>query len=417
MKRTLHSKENTMKRRLASPLAFAALVGLTLVSTRLDAVEVNIDFEDGAGREGQPIGAFYAPYGVTFSNAVWLTAAMINTTTPDHWISGSVALGAQHGCDVNRPWIFPGVTNPIVLWFDPPVFLVSLEVYDVGTNGARIRAFSADGAAGGGTDTVVGPDAGPGNGPYTLSVAGTGIGRVELNQPFYAGNTDGISFDNLSFHTSSDSIVIGGPVTNPASGHVYYLLQTNSWHACEQVAIGLGGHLATVNDEAEQNWIFSTFGSFGGAPRYLWIGLSDYQVEGTFVWADGDSSTYRHWDDGEPNNHTSDTSNQDFTRIYPPNSSRAGRWNDVSGLAANNVCGVVEVVPGPASQIAIRQAVEISWTTQTTNRYQVQWASQVNSNAWFVLGASVQGTGANGSVFDTTREGSQRYYRVITLPQ
>jgi len=404
-----------MKTLFASPLAFAALVSLSLVSTRLDAAEVNIDFEDGSSQLGQPIGVFYAPYGVTFSNAVWLTAAMINTAYPDHWVSGSVALGAEHGCHPTRPWIFPGVTNPIVLGFDPPVVAVSLEVYDVGTNGARLQAFDAGGAIVGSTDTSVGPEGGAGNGPYTLSVAGTGIRRVELTQPFYAGNTDGISFDNLTFHTSLDSIVIGGPVTNPANGHVYYLLKYNSWRACEQVAIALGGHLATVNDEAEQNWIFNTLGAFGGAPRYLWIGLSDEQVEGTFVWADGDASIYRHWDSGEPNN--AETGNQDYTRIYPPNSSRAGMWNDVSGLAANNAAGVVEVVPGPASQIVILRAVEITWATQTTRRYQVQWAPQVNSSAWYNLREPIQGTGGDYSVFDKTRDGSQRFYRVITLPQ
>jgi hypothetical protein len=406
-----------MKTLPAPQLVSTALIVTTLVCSRLDGAEVNIDFEDGSSQPGEPIGTFYAPYGITFSNAVWFKPSMIHAPNPDLWVSGSVGLGAQNGCDATRPWVFPGVTNPIILWFDPPAVSVSIEVNDVGTNGAQLRAFDAGGAVVGGPDTLVGSGSGGGNGPYTLSAAGTGIRRVELTQPFYAGNTDGISFDNLRFHTSLDSILIGSPATNPANGHVYYLLEYNSWRACEQVAIALGGHLATVNNEAEQNWILSTFGSFGGAPRHLWIGLSDEQVEGTFVWANGDASTYRHWDSGEPNNYASDTGHQPFARVNAPNHPSAGWWWDVSGRVANNAAGVVEVVPGPAAQIAIYRAVEITWATQTTHRYQVQWTSQANTNAWFNLADPVEGTGGDCSVFDKTRQGSQRCYRVITLPR
>jgi hypothetical protein len=406
-----------MKTFLISAGSSIALVGATLIGCQIQAAEVNIDFEDGFSQAGQPIGTFYAPFGVTFSNAIWFKPSMINAANPDHWVTGNAGLAAQNGCKAGDPWLYPGVTNPIVLWFDPPVVSVSIEVYDVGTNGAQLRAFDAVGSVLGKPDTLVGPGTGNGNGPYTLSAAGNGIRRVELTQPFYAGNTDGISFDNLKFHTGLDSIIIGGPETNPANSHIYYLLEYNSWGACERVANVLGGHLATVNDDAEQNWIFNTFGAFGGAPRFLWIGLSDEQVEGTFVWADGDSSQYRHWYSGEPNNDASDTARQPFTRLYPPNDAKAGWWNDISGLVPHNAAGVVEVVPGPAAQIAIYRAVEITWATQTTCRYQVQWAWQANANAWFNLGEPVQGTGGELSVFEKTREGAQRYYRVITLPQ
>ena len=33
-----------------------------------------------------------------------------------------------------------------------------------------------------------------------------------------------------------------------------------------------------------------------------WIGLNDLETEGTWVWADGDNSTFRYWGPGEPNN-------------------------------------------------------------------------------------------------------------------
>lgn len=39
----------------------------------------------------------------------------------------------------------------------------------------------------------------------------------------------------------------------------------------------------------------------GPSDAYCWIGLNDIDNEGTFVWADGNNSTYRDWYPGRPN--------------------------------------------------------------------------------------------------------------------
>jgi hypothetical protein len=69
-------------------------------------------------------------------------------------------------------------------------------------------------------------------------------------------------------------------VTNSANGHVYYLLPQSTWSASEADAQALGGHLVTINDQAEQQWVFSTFGSYGGTDKSLWIGLREFAPEG-----------------------------------------------------------------------------------------------------------------------------------------
>jgi|GEM_PF-7062463 len=95
--------------------------------------------------------------------------------------------------------------------------------------------------------------------------------------------------------------VIGGPITNAASGHVYYLLSESTWEAAEMTAKELGGHLATISSKVEQDWVFETFGRFGGdTNRSLWIGL--HKLSGVWAWASGEIAPFTYWAPGEPNN-------------------------------------------------------------------------------------------------------------------
>ena len=95
--------------------------------------------------------------------------------------------------------------------------------------------------------------------------------------------------------------ILGGPITNAANGHIYFLLTSNTWTASEAEAVTLGAHLATINDAAENQWVFDNFSNFGGTSRQLWIGLNDLQQPGQFVWSSGQPVTYANWAPGEPN--------------------------------------------------------------------------------------------------------------------
>ncbi|MBL8881124.1 MAG: hypothetical protein JNG88_18600, partial [Phycisphaerales bacterium] len=74
---------------------------------------------------------------------------------------------------------------------------------------------------------------------------------------------------------------------NPANGHTYHLLAGGSWTAAQATAVALGGNLATVNDQAEHDWINAQWHNWQGVDRDLWIGLTDAAQEGNFVWIDG----------------------------------------------------------------------------------------------------------------------------------
>src|SRR5262245_50261975 len=94
---------------------------------------------------------------------------------------------------------------------------------------------------------------------------------------------------SLATVSGARAAVLAGPITNAANAHLYYLLSSSTWTASEAEAIGLGGHLVTINDAAENQWILNTFSPLTGVPESrLWIGLKDTAIEGEFVWASGE---------------------------------------------------------------------------------------------------------------------------------
>jgi hypothetical protein len=84
---------------------------------------------------------------------------------------------------------------------------------------------------------------------------------------------------------------------NPATGHdyLYVAAPLMPWAEAEANAVSLGGHLVTVNDAAEGEWLVATFGT------EYWIGLNDIAVEGEWVWVSGEPATFTNWQPGEPN--------------------------------------------------------------------------------------------------------------------
>jgi hypothetical protein len=111
--------------------------------------------------------------------------------------------------------------------------------------------------------------------------------------------------------------VLAGPLTNAANAHLYYLLSANTWTASEAEAVGLGGHLVTINDAAENQWVLNTFFPLTGAfYASLWIGLNDAANEGQFCLGHGEPVTFTYWYSGEPNN--AGLSGEDYATIRHP---------------------------------------------------------------------------------------------------
>jgi hypothetical protein len=125
-------------------------------------------------------------------------------------------------------------------------------------------------------------------------------------------------------------------------GHSYFLTDELLWSDAETVAQAAGGHLVTVNDADEQQWLTETF-----TDGSLWIGL--YQLPGSeepdqgFVWASGAPVTFTNWAGGEPNNFDTET-------FVAMNEHFPGGWND---LPENYALRGIAEVPEPCSLAAI----------------------------------------------------------------
>jgi len=111
---------------------------------------------------------------------------------------------------------------------------------------------------------------------------------------------------------------IEGWVINPNNLHRYLAYSCGNWNQCEAKARDLGSHLVSIGNQDEQSWLIDTFGSSA-----YWIGLTDEQNEGEFIWTSGEQVTYTNWSSGEPSN---SWDGEDYVAM---NWGAEGEWNDL----------------------------------------------------------------------------------------
>jgi hypothetical protein len=131
----------------------------------------------------------------------------------------------------------------------------------------------------------------------------------------------------------------------------------SSWTDAEAFAQTQGGHLVTINDVAENAFLYSTFvaTSLGGTPDH-WIGLycptGDIFTPANWVWVSGDTSTYRNWRDGQPD---SGTWTGDFYGVIGYQGS--SQWDNYPDAVFGTPTGIVEIdsasVPEPATMLLL----------------------------------------------------------------
>ncbi len=153
----------------------------------------------------------------------------------------------------------------------------------------------------------------------------------------------------LLFIGNSDASIIGEPILNPMNNHSYFLLSSNTWTASNAEAMSLGGQLVTIRNSSENQWIYDTFGYYGGLNRGIWLGFTDLDRSGNWIWISGEPITYTNWEWGEPNL----LGQENWAMMSAPYWGRNGGWNNYGDIAWDGanfpICGVVEFVPEPGS--------------------------------------------------------------------
>lgn len=140
---------------------------------------------------------------------------------------------------------------------------------------------------------------------------------------------------------------------NPTTGNYYALTMTAEHYLDARAeANATGNHLVTVNDAAENTWLYNAFGTIAANQgARLWVGFTDEVSEGTFVWDNGEAATFTSWDppSGEPNGGVL----ENYTEIITISSS-LGNWNDNNEDAMNfgiteSASPITSPVPEPRS--------------------------------------------------------------------
>ncbi len=168
-------------------------------------------------------------------------------------------------------------------------------------------------------------------------VAGSGVSFGQVAAADLAGAAERV--DPVVSTTGGAALpeVIAGPFQ--FGGSAYYLLEPATWEMSEQAAVQrLGAHLVTVNDAGENAFIRNSVLNFDGENRNGWIGLTDRDTEGTFVWADNQPVGYTNWIPGEPDGGVSEN--------YAGMVQGSSRWADLQnnwGDVFVPMYGVVEV--------------------------------------------------------------------------
>jgi len=130
-----------------------------------------------------------------------------------------------------------------------------------------------------------------------------------------------------------------GPLGNLANGHDYYVSDDlMTWVDAEAWAVALGGHLVTINDEAENAWVASTLTL---VPDKYWIGARDdaSTTDTVFEWSSGEPWGYARWSPGEPDDAAAVGGLGDYVVI----DKGTGDWFDTNGFF---------LLPGAMAEVA-----------------------------------------------------------------
>jgi len=116
---------------------------------------------------------------------------------------------------------------------------------------------------------------------------------------------------------------------NTTNSHWYLLVtQERSWRTAHEYCAGMGAHLVTISNAAENQFVF-------GVSAQTWLGASDEEQEGVWKWITGEPMTYTNWAEGEPNNCGQPDCQPEYFAMFFENTQQ---WNDIPALKLPFIC-------------------------------------------------------------------------------
>ena len=180
----------------------------------------------------------------------------------------------------------------------------------------------------------------------TPAVVSSNAGKRSWPTPVSTGAARWLDAGGIEINGGSPPALLGA-IKNPATGSWYFLTPSMmTWANAEQYATQNGGHLVTVDDAAEQQWIQNNFSS-----QNMWMGLIRGGTGDGWQWISGANTNYRNWYPGEPNNAGGSEPYGNFTTSWT--------WNDSGGTSSLN--GLVEI---PASSAPLQTLLDPTATSK-----------------------------------------------------
>ena len=132
-------------------------------------------------------------------------------------------------------------------------------------------------------------------------------------------NDDGTIAGSDIGETASETAISVGVDVLDYDGHSFgCFFGCSTWEEARDQCEGMGGHLAVITSQEEDEALFA-FTRYCGYDN-VYIGYSDIEEEGNWQWVTGETSDYSNWNEGEPNGFTP---NENYA-VYGDN----GAWYD-----------------------------------------------------------------------------------------
>merc|ERR1712244_13503 len=82
-----------------------------------------------------------------------------------------------------------------------------------------------------------------------------------------------------------------------------YFRETYNWFNALEVCKKLGGHLAEDDSEIQHRFLEGILENHGGTNVRVWLGLQDFETEGTFMWTNSETQVgTAYWMKDQPDN-------------------------------------------------------------------------------------------------------------------